>query len=685
MNNKFDELTKSLPQSATRRVALKRFGVGLAATALRKSVLVSLSVVKLLHDPAKQGVIRTHRLSNRLASAVTMPATASIIAYFRKILVPVIIVSAVAGGSPLQAISGSAESNRGLADAMESQGVGSERILGFDSKGIPILCGNCSRIEAPSRPSAADGPTDGTLPSGTRSWEAIPSVIRNNDADTFRLEVDANGPVAAVYLDLNNFIVSSSGVKTQALRDDGLGGDRVAGDYVFTSGPLMYTNLFPFGNIGNDTNSPFGLMFQYVGYVRIVELNGDTNEFLITPAVGVLHTNVPLSPTMALSSDILVAPYLVNVKGTNRETQKFLRSFPGDLSSLTKQLYGVLADSFDFLTFFSIDHIERIPYISGPNFIAGVHGHAKVNYSGTGLTEFTNTLSYGSQSTLLGFNALDTSFRGIHSGNATHELVHDWASFTDTSLGLSDGTAHYTFRSDAASLVGGFMWVATGHGSHQTFTQNCDEGRGGAHHAPPIDKYMMGLIDGSAVPPLHIYSTNGPTIPCGGVISNVATVVTIAEIQGLHGIRAPGPAQAERNFTIAFVAESNGRLLNPTEMTFYNALAAHYTKPVPPEYSDPYVRDGWVSIARFFGENTSWRSDLASVITPKFLSILRLPNGSFQMTGQGFSGLSYSLQNSSDTTAWTTVGMITVQTNGTFSFADNSARSASRFYRLSWP
>lgn len=34
MNNKFDELTKSMSQSVTRRGALKKFGVGLAGMAL---------------------------------------------------------------------------------------------------------------------------------------------------------------------------------------------------------------------------------------------------------------------------------------------------------------------------------------------------------------------------------------------------------------------------------------------------------------------------------------------------------------------------------------------------------------------------------------------------------------------------------------------------------------------------
>jgi len=34
MNNKFDELTKSLAQSVSRRAALKKFGVGVAGMAL---------------------------------------------------------------------------------------------------------------------------------------------------------------------------------------------------------------------------------------------------------------------------------------------------------------------------------------------------------------------------------------------------------------------------------------------------------------------------------------------------------------------------------------------------------------------------------------------------------------------------------------------------------------------------
>ena len=44
MNNKFDELTKSMAQSVTRRAALKKFGVGLAGMALAAVGLANKAV-----------------------------------------------------------------------------------------------------------------------------------------------------------------------------------------------------------------------------------------------------------------------------------------------------------------------------------------------------------------------------------------------------------------------------------------------------------------------------------------------------------------------------------------------------------------------------------------------------------------------------------------------------------------
>src|SRR4051812_45831352 len=56
MNNKFDELTKGLAQSTTRRAALKKFGSGITGIALATLGLAS----KAQADPKKPG----HRKCN---------------------------------------------------------------------------------------------------------------------------------------------------------------------------------------------------------------------------------------------------------------------------------------------------------------------------------------------------------------------------------------------------------------------------------------------------------------------------------------------------------------------------------------------------------------------------------------------------------------------------------------------
>src|SRR5439155_24520098 len=60
-------------------------------------------------------------------------------------------------------------------------------------------------------------------------------------------------------------------------------------------------------------------------------------------------------------------------------------------------------------------------------------------------------------------------------------------------------------------------------------------------------------------------------------------------------------------------ADSRNRLLTPTELTYYEIFAAHYTKPVPEGQPDPYVGSGWVPITRFFGHGTTWSSTVPAL------------------------------------------------------------------------
>jgi hypothetical protein len=262
-----------------------------------------------------------------------------------------------------------------------------------------------------------------------------------------------------------------------------------------------------------------------------------------------------------------------------------------------------------------------------------------VDYTGAGQPLFDTSASFGSSGRLLGVNVLDAYDRGIVSNNATHEIVHQWGAFLDFALGLNSDFAHYNARSSVGSLVGGFLWTDNQDG---TFTVQCNEGRNGATHAPPLDQYLMGLIDGSAVPTQRVYSDaivhkciTGEPVTAGEIVATV----TIPDIQNVEGVRIPGPASARRRFAIAFVAETHGRLFNPTELTYYEILARHYTTSVAPLDPDPHLGFNWAPVTRFFGEGTTWQSEVLpapeipalSLAPRRFLAALLLTAGVWRL------------------------------------------------------
>ena len=73
MNNKFDELTKQMAQSVTRRQALKKFGVGLAATAFACFGLASKADAK---GCGKFGEPCNHYLKGCCRGLVCLPSFA---------------------------------------------------------------------------------------------------------------------------------------------------------------------------------------------------------------------------------------------------------------------------------------------------------------------------------------------------------------------------------------------------------------------------------------------------------------------------------------------------------------------------------------------------------------------------------------------------------------------------------
>lgn len=571
-----------------------------------------------------------------------------------------------------------------LLQELSAQGVPQERIFGTDANGVPILCGTVdAKLSQPS-PSSLQ-PQNEPLPANTRAWECIPCVIRFDGRDSFRLEVNANGPVKSVSFQCSTRLIPASGGAQQTLRDDGLGGDRVAGDFIFTSVPMVAnTNINMGAFYFDDTNSPAGLYFVDLAVTQfdIVETNGVTNAFLIQPQIGFLSPNIPERAGITLSSNIVASDHLINIRSPDQYSQKYLHQIAANIQPLVQEMYASVPDLFDFLMFFSTDHVEWLPRTTSGNFNAGIHTSMQVNYTGTGLSPFNNSGDLGSKGRLLSINFIDTNSRGTYAGNATHEILHQWLIFTSHSLGLDDGTAHFVYNSSAASLLGGFQWIPNG---NNNYIFNCAEGRNGAHFAPPLDKYMMGLIEGTNVPPILFYSLSlpPPLSMCGtNLVADHST--TIDQIQTVEGIRTPRPASAQKEFFIGFIAETRDRLFNATERTFYDILAEHYTKPLPQGSPAPYVGFTWPSIDRFFGEGTRWHSQVIPLIQPQITSITRNALGNVQLSGTAAPTTTYTLQGATNFSSWSNLGTVTTTTNGSFQAADSSP-TPQKFYRLRWP
>lgn len=467
-----------------------------------------------------------------------------------------------------------------------------ERIIGYDSDGNPLVCGT--------------GLGDSQEPS--RGWECIPSVIRDNGTDSFVLEVDVSGPVTGVAV---SNVSTAVFVPPQplTLRDDGLGGDRVANDFIFTSGSFRYNTSWSTGFYLNNVHSPYGLNFYDVARILVTELDLSVTEFLLRAQVGVLRSEITPTTVTTVTPTIAASSHMINVQTSGRETQHGLRGIESHQELLTIPIYDEFQDAADFFLFLSTDKIEVLPRTTFWNYVAGNYLVVQAYYTGTGLTPFDNSDDYGSRGRLQGFGRIDLGTRGVYTQNVTHELLHQWGAYISPALGLQTGT-HYYAESSVGSLLGGFRWIDNGNG---TFTLDCTEGRGaGAHDASLLDKYLMGLIPGASVVPMHVDHDLVFPDDCGGLItqSEIDRTTTIDDIQAVHGIRFPGYLTAQRNFSVAFVIESHDRLLNAAEMTFYEILTEYYTRLLGPGEPDPYVATtNWVPITRFFGEGTSWRSD----------------------------------------------------------------------------
>jgi len=191
---------------------------------------------------------------------------------------------------------------------------------------------------------------------------------------------------------------------------------------------------------------------------------------------------------------------------------------------------------------------------------------------------------------------------------------------------------------------------------------------------------MMGLISSNSLP---VQFSGGPTT-CGGIITFTNATVTVSNIIKSAGLRIPGPTGAQRSFTLGFLTETGSRFLTPTEATFFDILAAHYTKILPAGVPDPYVGFNWAPISRFFGEGTTWTTFYnPSVFVPTLVSPV-VNSNSIVVRATGFPGELYTLVSSTNLLDWNQRATVTADTNGACLFTNLNASVHAEFYRLQW-
>jgi len=467
------------------------------------------------------------------------------------------------------------------------------------SVGIFLICGLFQGVSANSGQS---------LSAQEWAWECIPSVVKD-DGEPFLLTIEVgSGDVQSLTVTVTNNLFAGLGNGTFGLTDDGVFPDQVANDGVYTAGPWELSPTYQIPDFYNDgIEGVSGADFVPLGEVELTTAAGTSIRFVNPPSVGALDAAIPTVAFSQLNGTVRTTKNLVNVRYIGRNTQRALRGTGGDARFVTQFAYQKLPDIYDFFHLFSVDHVERLGF-SSSNFTVGDHMRARTDATGIGLAANNSTAFFGSNGRLLGITLLDTAHRGVNSANLTRQMLRQWGYYGN----LLGRDGEYFSYSSAGSLLGGYEWFEDFAGN---LVRDCTEGEKGAFFASDIDLYLMGLLGASELP--DQYSHAGPVLlRCGQTITDPYDTFTPAQIAAdLGGPRVPGTNTAQRAFQMGFVAESCIRWLTPTELTFYDLLAAEVASDV--DDFTPYVSNSsWVRLTDFFGDDVDWSTTIPPILSP---------------------------------------------------------------------
>jgi hypothetical protein len=396
-----------------------------------------------------------------------------------------------------------------------------------------------------------------------RSLKYDPIVLASGPTAPLRLEVEVTGDPTSVTVDFS----PAGTVQTSiAMRDDGAGGDRIAGDSTFTaelpSAPILAART------ADDVNRVFvGFLNIFAGSIRV--LRG--NLF-----VDVYSRDAGSYPIVRPDQFLQATTRLVNI----HDPTYFLT---GDATHVTREFYRWFGDDYDVINL--IYQPQR--------FANRTHTVVQNTVAGIGRPFADDSAAFGSAGRLTGISQFPIPglFDGAETGHI-HELGHQWINYLGV-YPLATGIPHWP-KSTMATGVMGFSIGGQGGQGGSFSCDIVDEGndtlrlnpRAGAPAYNDLDLYLMGLLPPDQVRTQIVFADQAAVaqLSCSGqAFTGPVVRIGADEIVRQLGPRTPPAGVAPNRFRIATILVTRDALATPEAMWLYSWFVdrAELTAPVP--------------------------------------------------------------------------------------------------------
>ena len=305
-----------------------------------------------------------------------------------------------------------------------------------------------------------------------------------------------------------------------------------------------------------------GDLHQFVGYLHL----GEGGDFRGNLFINVKDATVPEVLPSALSA---TAQHTGRVFNLQHEELLLGGALPPDV---IQSFYQRFPDDHDFIAV--VEQVESFNNRSYRSVRNDTHG--------VGLPIFDHGTPYDSPARLQGIISFPIStFFDLGETAASHEIGHRWINFLDYPP-TAQGSPHWPISNLARGLMG-FNIPGTNVGGQFPFvlTEQADgsylltcEGAGKEYN--DLDLYLMGLLPPDSVGENFVFSNQdqASALTCGGTLQGPVHRFGAAEVIAVDGPRLPGWPETQKEFSIATIVLSAGRLLTASEMAFFHHMAA---------------------------------------------------------------------------------------------------------------